>query len=66
MEKHEMSAETKKRLTEEKSFTGEELIGEIYPVLTDYFECKQIAVKDGAVVMEFYNGQRFAIKAEQL
>ncbi len=65
MEKHEKSANAKKHLAEEKPFTGRELLCEIYPVLDDYFECKQIALKDGAIEMEFYNGQRFLIKAEE-
>lgn len=66
MDKFKGSTDDFDILFTEKKFGGEELIAEIQPLLTDYFECKQIAVKDGAVVMEFYNGQRFAIKAEQL
>lgn len=65
MEKHETHAAAKKRLAEERPFTGGELICEIYPVLDDYFECKRIGLKNGSVEMEFYNGQRFLIKAEE-
>ena len=49
----------------ENHFKANELIADIQPLLTDYFECKQIALKDGAIEMEFYNGQRFLIKAEE-
>ena len=67
MEKHLKNHQAdESRLAEEKPFSCGELISEIYPLLTDYFECKQIAVKGGAIQMEFYNGQTFLIRAEEL
>ena len=48
-------------LKNEKPFTGEELLFEIFPLLKDYFEC-ELAIKDGAIEMAFFNGQKFWIK----
>lgn len=64
MEKRKEKPNADNYLKKEKPFTGEELLSEIFPLLDDYFECEKIALENGAIRMEFHNGQRFIIKAE--
>ncbi len=66
MEKSIRCTNEVRELITEIKFKTNDLILELQPLLTDYFECKQIAVKGGAIQMEFYNGQTFLIRAEEL
>ncbi len=54
-----------RELFTEKQFKANDLILELHPLLTDYFGCKRIDLKGGVIEMEFFNGQRFSVKAEE-
>lgn len=65
MEKRKDKPNADNYLKNEKPFTGEELLSEIFPLLEDYFECKNIGFNGKNIEMEVYNGQTFSIKAEE-
>ena len=49
-----------KAAREEKFFPASDIIEELLPLLSDYFEGKFLKTKD-KILMSFYNGQKFEL-----
>ena len=63
--KIERELETIDAAKKEEPFTGATLMEEFLPIIAEYFVCNY-EIDDDKIVLSFFNGQTFAIKAEEI